>query len=348
MHILRVNASVVKLLQFTDLHLGEDDNLDMQTISHMRSVLQEERPDFAVYSGDLLSGYAFWGEHRRQLLWKRALSVCQEFHVPFATLFGNHDDQPYHTDPKIFNNVFFCMLVLLLVLNVLAYRLKFRLGWHILAVFILATFGYANTLESRSNRLSLQECERFAFPSLSYTQSGPDDVRGTSNYKLVMYTPLGPVALYFIDSGGGWIPEDIHETQANWLRSVHIDDMPSIAFVHIPPFPHDLFNAGCAGPKPLEASSYLSGGTRILDTLNDMNTSAVFVGHDHGNEWCCPYKAVLACYGKHSGYGGYSIGVACPGVRVIELHWNGTVHTRVRQEKPCITSHTAISSGGVF
>lgn len=36
------------------------------------------------------------------------------------------------------------------------------------------------------------------------------------------------------------------------------------------------------------------------------NTKAVFVGHDHGNDWCCPFAGgLMVCYGRHTGYGGY-------------------------------------------
>ena len=31
----------------------------------------------------------------------------------------------------------------------------------------------------------------------------------------------------------------------------------------------------------------------------------VFVGHDHGNDWCCPHSGMMVCYGRHTGYGGY-------------------------------------------
>lgn len=82
------------ILQLTDLHLGEAARLDTLTLSLMRSIFQQEKPDLVVFSGDLISGYAIWSEQERINLWKRALSICEEFHVPFATLFGNHDDQP--------------------------------------------------------------------------------------------------------------------------------------------------------------------------------------------------------------------------------------------------------------
>lgn len=339
MHELRVNATVIRLLQFTDLHLGEDDSLDEQTISFMRSAFQQEQPDFAVFSGDLVSGYSVWSEKTRQSLWQRAVGVCEEFHVPFATLFGNHDDQPYREDSLAWNRAFFSLL--LLALMVYAQAFLFRVKWRsrIIPAILCLACCYVMTAQSKSTRLSLLKFERQAFSSLSYTQQGPGHVHGASNYRVVLHTALGPVGLYFIDSGGGRIPEDIHETQISWLSSLNGDDMPSIAFVHISPFPADLYHAGCVGPEPLEASSSVSGGMQLLNVLHAFNTVAVFMGHDHGNEWCCQYQNMLACYGKHSGYGGYSIGPVCPGARVIELHPNGTVHTRIVLDVLCSTSH---------
>ena len=32
----------------------------------------------------------------------------------------------------------------------------------------------------------------------------------------------------------------------------------------------------------------------------------ITVGHDHQNDWACPYASMYLMYGRHSGYGGYS------------------------------------------
>merc|ERR1719473_2394065 len=55
----------------------------------------------------------------------------------------------------------------------------------------------------------------------------------------------------------------------------------------------------------------------------------VFVGHNHGNDWCCRSPVVddvgkahdvAFCYGRHSGFGGYSTpDVLPPGARVIQM-----------------------------
>lgn len=45
----------------------------------------------------------------------------------------------------------------------------------------------------------------------------------------------------------------------------------------------------------------------LLQTLKTYaNVSVTFVGHNHGNDWCCPHPAGLyICYARHTGYGGY-------------------------------------------
>ena len=328
---LQVNASNFKILQFSDLHFGEDERLDSLTLSLMRTAFQRETPDFAVFSGDLVSGYAVWSENQRELMWKRALSVSEEFRVPFATLFGNHDDQPFQEDSLVWSKVFFVLLVLFLVIYGLTYKSHIRWRLCILAAALLSLCGHVMTAPSKATRMALLHYERQVFPSLSYSSQGPSHIHGASNYRIVVQTTIGPVALFFIDSGGGRIPEDIHANQINWLNSMDVRDMPSIAFVHISPFPANIQNIDCQGSLALEQSSSVSGGMALLDALQRRNVSAVFFGHDHGNEWCCQYKDMLACYGKHSGFGGYFIGSECPGTRVIDLHGNGTLITRIVQ-----------------
>jgi hypothetical protein len=339
MRNLQVNASHIKILQLTDLHLGEDARLDTLTLSLMRTAFQTEQPDLAVFSGDLVSGYAVWSEKERELTWRRALSVSEEFRVPFATLFGNHDDQPFREDSLVWNKFFLVLLALSLILFALTYMSRMRWRLRVLAAALVCACGYVMTAQSKATRMALLHYEQQAFRSLSYSGQGPSHIHGASNYRIVVLTTSGPVALFFIDSGGGRIPEDIHTTQIHWLNSMYVRHMPAIAFVHISPFPADIYNSGCEGSPPSEQSSSVSGGMALLDALANRNVSAVFFGHDHGNDWCCQYKGMLACYGKHSGFGGYFVGSECPGARIIHVYGNGTVFTRVihltRQDQMC-------------
>lgn len=44
---------------------------------------------------------------------------------------------------------------------------------------------------------------------------------------------------------------------------------------------------------------------------------AVFVGHNHGLDWCCPYQNLHLCFARHTGYGGY--GRWTRGARFVEI-----------------------------
>ena len=44
---------------------------------------------------------------------------------------------------------------------------------------------------------------------------------------------------------------------------------------------------------------------------------AVFVGHNHGLDLCCPYQKLWLCFARHTGYGGY--GNWPRGARIIEI-----------------------------
>merc|ERR1719253_774168 len=71
-----------------------------------------------------------------------------------------------------------------------------------------------------------------------------------------------------------------------------------------------------------------------------MHVNFIFAGHNHGNDWCCRVQAgaaaafaapggaakpsankdIQVCYGRHSGYGGYSTGgMHLRGARVLEF-----------------------------
>jgi hypothetical protein len=292
--MLAFNKTVIKIVQFTDLHLGESDAHDSQTMANLRSVLASERPDFVVYTGDLVSGYAVSSESQRLFLWHQALSACSENEVPFATVFGNHDDQPYRCDPLFWNSI---MRVLLCTTLLVAYFFKnLRMLALIALVPILTALMF--TAPSDSVRVALIEHERMSFPEWSYTFG--------RNYRLVLKTPNTSTALYFLDSGGGGIPEGVHPHARM--------DPPGIVFLHIPPaqFAGVYTNADCVDGPPLESASTCPGV--VLPAI------AVFVGHDHGNEYCCNRSSVLYCYGRQSGFGGYSFGNKPRGARVIELH----------------------------
>lgn len=83
-----------KIVQLTDMHFGESVDKDRRTQEVQRAVLEAEKPDLVVLSGDMVSGYAWdrrngWFEKR----WKQLTEVLIELGYPWATVLGNHDDE---------------------------------------------------------------------------------------------------------------------------------------------------------------------------------------------------------------------------------------------------------------
>lgn len=76
------------LIQFTDLHFGGSE--DARTEALMRELLALEKPDLAVFTGDLIASS---GHPAPAGLLHQALRPCADAGVPFALTLGNHDDE---------------------------------------------------------------------------------------------------------------------------------------------------------------------------------------------------------------------------------------------------------------
>merc|ERR1719235_243560 len=104
----RPGSSSFKVLQLADLHLGEDfegkwgPEQDRKTLAVVASLLDEEKPDLVVFSGDQLTGEGLQqsGAQKEQLL-KAMEEPLKRRGVPWATVFGNHDacETPGCKDP---------------------------------------------------------------------------------------------------------------------------------------------------------------------------------------------------------------------------------------------------------
>ncbi len=78
------------IVQFTDLHWQNGEPPDRQTAALMVQVLDGERPDFVVLTGDLIDG----SNCRDPAASLRAVvAPILERSLPWAAVFGNHDDE---------------------------------------------------------------------------------------------------------------------------------------------------------------------------------------------------------------------------------------------------------------
>lgn len=308
---------------FTDLHFGETEAGDARSKAIMEGILGLETGiDLVVFGGDQVSGWSVWEAlHEKHA---EALSVVAGHGIPFATIFGNHDDQPWDHLNCLYQWAPVLLAAACLALASTLYWPGYR-RWACSAGLTVAAMAWIcwEVYPSTQARESLLHHEKTRHDALSRTQQG--------DYFLPVTCQQERFLLFFLDSGGGRIPEGLTSGQSDWVAKVsrRHASAPSVLFAHIPPreFGRTSSLFRCWGTQ--EEPTSAAGIETMASSLFHAGVKAVFVGHDHGNSWCCvPKRAELVqqpalCYGRHTGQGGY--GDLERGARLIRLSFTGGV-----------------------
>ena len=95
--VLKFNADKkFKIVQFTDLHIvWENPNSDI-AFERMNEVLDAEKPDLVVFTGDMI-----YSKPADQNL-RKVLKTASDRKIPFAITFGNHDHEQGMTNDELF------------------------------------------------------------------------------------------------------------------------------------------------------------------------------------------------------------------------------------------------------
>lgn len=318
---LRFSSSATfRIALFADLHYGENawdvwgPKQDVKSDRVLSNVLDIEKPDFVIYLGDVITANNL-PTPNASMYWDQAISPTRDRGIPWATLFGNHDDASFEWPLQWFSTAGIPEV-------------------HCLQENFISA-GKMDCSFRGTTRIELVKMEIIR-NSLSHSQYGPKVLwPAVSNYILQIYSSQDPeslsVLLYFLDSGGGSYPEVISYSQVKWFQeqsqalNPHAR-IPELIFWHIPsqaynkvaPSPKFPINYPCVGSINFEEVASQEAEWGMMDALlNRSSVKAVFVGHNHGLDWCCPYKKLWLCYARHTGYGGY--GNWPRGSRIIEI-----------------------------
>lgn len=321
------------IVQFTDLHFGEHAESDTKSKQVMKNVLEKEPlTDLVVFSGDQVSGYVLDDSREVLIKWLESLETPASLWIPFAAIFGNHDDQPFVTVPlPCYIWVKFLGLINMAILVVMSlvpeYRKYTWIPWMICVALAWMFFvGYPSTIMRRS----MLHYELAFFSEFSQSREGPSDIHGLSNYFLRVAHENQTVLIFLLDTGGGRLGEIYTDSQLRWVKSVS-DRHPgadAIAFAHIPSSEfhlalQDEVNFQCFGHEHTEPDEVAEWEHEPpMKSLANAGVKAVFVGHNHRNSYCCVPRQnddlmPTMCYGRHTGYGGY--GDWARGARVVRL-----------------------------
>ena len=86
-----------KILQITDTHINPGQECSVIAMERMNEVLDAEKPDFVIYSGDLI-----YGRPADKALFQ-AIEPVVTRGIPFSVVWGNHDDEFELNRQQLFN-----------------------------------------------------------------------------------------------------------------------------------------------------------------------------------------------------------------------------------------------------
>ncbi|CAI9782818.1 unnamed protein product [Fraxinus pennsylvanica] len=337
-------GSPFKIALFADLHFGEDAWMnwgpiqDMNSVKVMSTVLDKEDPDFVIYLGDVITANNIMIKNA-SLYWDQAVSPTRAKGIPWASVFGNHDDAPFEWPMEWFSATGIPQL-------------------HCPAPTTSDAGGEDCSFRG-TTRLELMKSET-EHNTLSHSVNGPQNLwPSVSNYVLKLSSSSDSEAavayMYFFDSGGGSYPEVISSAQVKWFQQKYSEvnpdaRVPEIIFWHIPSkaykkvAPSFVAHNHCIGSIFMEDVATQEAEMGIMKVLEERpSIKAVFVGHNHGLDWCCPYKKLWLCFARHTGYGGY--GNWSRGARVLEINQQPfSLKSWIRMEDGKVHSEVLLSS----
>lgn len=85
-----------KIVQFTDVHYIYNDKRSDVAIERINQVLDEERPDLVLFTGDVI-----YGKPAEEGM-RTVLNLVSKRKIPFGVVFGNHDNEQGLTRTELF------------------------------------------------------------------------------------------------------------------------------------------------------------------------------------------------------------------------------------------------------
>lgn len=267
-----------KIVQFTDCHYKVDDQTNSQpAIDRMKEVLDAENPDFIIYTGDVVvSCESFKGLDT-------VLGMAIERNIPYAVVFGNHDDEYDHTRTELYDYI------------------AAKEGAMMPRRTTEYSPDYVVPVKSSCQDDKISAL-LYCIDSQSYT-----DVPSVPGYGWIEWRQIDwyrKVSKTFTEGNGG-------------------SPLPALAFFHIPlpEYLDALRNETdkLIGVKAEGVCCPTANSGFFLSAKECGDIMATFCGHDHNNDYAVLYKDIMLAYGRYTG--GNTVYNDIPnGARVIVLH----------------------------
>lgn len=312
-----------KIVQFNDTQ--DDERTDRRTVELIEKTLDQEKPDFVVINGDVITGGCETRLAVKQAI-NNVVSPMEARRIPWAVTYGNHDE-----DSLPQSGVDEAGMLEI-------YR---SYDFNLNAENTRGLTGTSNTIvpiasSSRKNR------EAFALWLIDSGRYAPSKINGQNfdGYPTWDWLRMDQVSWY--------------RDQSQGLEKRLGRKLPGLMFIHIALWEHRFMWWG--GVDTRTAADAARGKARhgIVGERNEDecpgpfnsgmfnailergDVKGVFVGHDHINDYVGDYYGVKLGYAPGTGFGAYGLDGAernrLRGGRVFELTENGddvAIETRV-------------------
>lgn len=265
-----------KIIQFTDLHVKYQDSKSAVTFERINQVVRDEEPDFIILTGDII-----YSKPAIENL-RNVLKAVASHDIPFAILFGNHDDEFDASREELIK---------------VAHEFP-----NSLTADEPDLSGVGNyILKINGSSGSKEEALLYCFDSHAYST-----IEGVKGYGFINFDQIN---WYLARS-------------AEFTKRNNGKPLPALAFFHIPlpeyaqaASSEDAQLYGIRREKSCPSALNTGMFTAMKQAGDVMGT---FVGHDHNNDYAVSWHGILLTYGRYTG--GDTVYNDLPnGARVIEL-----------------------------
>lgn len=278
------NNKDFKIVQFTDVHYRPGKIASDTAIILIEEVLKAEKPDLVIFTGDLA-----WGKPAKTCFDEVLKPVINQ-KIPWAFVFGNHDDEQEWTRKQI-------------------------MDYLVQQPYCYAQHG-DKYLKGESNyTLEINQSEKDSTALLLYFMDS-----GSYNNSV---SGVGKSYDWFSLDQINWYSQQ----SAAYTKENNNQPYPALAFFHIPLFEYAVMTAqenkgGIIGHKnEKECNAKLNTGM-FAAMAQAKDVMGTFVGHDHDNDYIGLYNGIALAYGRYSGGNTVYNNLGLNGCRVINLKEN--------------------------
>ncbi|WLF77514.1 Phosphatase dcr2 [Lodderomyces elongisporus] len=276
---LKINGDQFKILQVADLHFSTGYGkclepqppssaigckADSRTLKFINHVLDVEKPDMVVLTGDQVFGSTSPDSETSAF---KALSPYIERKIPFAIVMGNHDAEGSLGAKEMMG-------------------LYANMPYSVAAMGPEEIDGFGNYVVSVQGKTSTSVALSFYFVDSHAYSSNPKVYPG--------YDWIKPNQLMYMKEEGAALRDGIAEFEKETVKEVDQETKKekkknrthlSMAFFHIPIPEFKNFNQPMTGEhrEGVTAPRYNTGAR---DVFQELGVKAIGIGHDHCNDYC--------------------------------------------------------------